>query len=69
MVDLINHVRAKVVDGRTTGDDSNLPCGVRRWGLGPVTIEVSLVVDDTAEGAVLDEFLEGCEVGIPPAIC
>lgn len=64
---LVEQVRAQVVDGATGGYDLGLP---RRDGrlLGTVTVEVGFVLDDTAQGTVLDEFGEGDEVGVPAAV-
>lgn len=67
---LVEKVGAEVVDGGAAGDDLVLPgVGVGCGLLGAVAVEVCFELGDAAERAVLDEFGEGDEVGVPAAVC
>ncbi len=59
---------AEIVDGAAAGLDDGFP-GLGGGGRGFVAVEVGFEFDDSAEGVILEEGLDGDEVGVEAAVC
>lgn len=59
---------AEIVDGAAAGLGDGFP-GLGGGGGGFVAVEVGFEFDDSAEGVILEERLEGEEVGVEAAVC